>query len=62
MSKILIAEVIIYTYPLLVKGAAAKVPPNNRKIRKATVFGERAHPICVPIKSGIEMREMSLRP
>lgn len=50
------------TYPLLVKGAAAKIPPSRRKIKMDAVFRESAHPICVPTKSGIDMKVMGLRP
>lgn len=49
-----------YTYPLLVNGAAAKIPPNSLKIRMEAVFFERAQPIWkavytknVPIKIGL---------
>lgn len=32
------------TYPLFVKGAAAKVPDMNRKTKMEAVFCERAQP------------------
>jgi hypothetical protein len=33
------------TYPLFVRGAAAKVPARNRKIKMEAVFYDRAQPI-----------------
>lgn len=33
------------TYPLFVKGAAAKVPAKNRKIKMEAVFRDSAQPI-----------------
>jgi hypothetical protein len=32
------------THPLFVKGAAAKMPPNKRKMRSEAVFFDNAHP------------------
>ena len=36
------------TYPLFVKGAAAKTPAKNRKIKMEAVFLDRAQPIWNP--------------
>ena len=37
------------TYPLITRGAAANVPPRNRKIRIAPVLGDNAQPTWNPV-------------
>ena len=50
------------TYPLLARGAAAKVPPRKRKIRRDAVFGATAHPIWNAVYTTKLPMNMGLRP